>query len=80
MKDFKDMKDIIKAEDNKKKNIRIYIAALLAVQVITFSMAGCAASSTVTRASPPGPFVNTSMRGRPGSSVNESSENVPRMP
>jgi hypothetical protein len=54
MKDFKDMKDIIKAEDNKKKNIRIYIAALLAVQVITFSMAGCAASSTGTSASATG--------------------------
>ena len=45
MKDFKDMKDIMKAENNKKKNILIYIAALLAVQMITFSMAGCAVSS-----------------------------------
>ena len=42
MKKFKDMKDIIKAENRKKKNIRIYIAALLAVQLLMLPFSGCA--------------------------------------
>ena len=44
MKKFKDMKEIIKAENTKKKNIRIYIAALLAVQMLMLPLSGCSAS------------------------------------
>ncbi|MBQ9900921.1 MAG: carbohydrate-binding domain-containing protein [Clostridia bacterium] len=55
MKDFKDMNEIIKAENDKKKIIRIYIAALLAVQLLAMPLTGCAmaadSTSTATDAS-----------------------------
>ena len=50
MKKFKDMKDIIKAENRKKKNIRIYIAALLAVQLLMLPFSGCASSDSASYA------------------------------
>ena len=42
MKNLTNMSEIIKAENQKKKNIRIYIAALLAVQMLMLPMSGCA--------------------------------------
>ena len=42
MKNFKDMNEIIKAENDKKKIIRIYIAALLSVQLLAMPLTGCA--------------------------------------
>lgn len=41
MKNFKNMNEVIKAENQKKKNIRIYIAALLTVQMLMLPMSGC---------------------------------------
>ena len=45
MKSFKDMNEIIKAENRKKKNLRIYIAALLAVQMLMLPLSGCVSES-----------------------------------
>ena len=45
MKNFKNMNEIIKAENQKKKNIRIYIAALLAVQMLMLPMSGCVSAT-----------------------------------
>ena len=46
MKNFKNMTEIIKAENQKKKNIRIYIAALLAVQMLMLPMSGCTSAGS----------------------------------
>ena len=46
MKNFSNINEIIKAEDNKKKNIRIYIAALLAVQMLMIPLSGCTSGSS----------------------------------
>ena len=46
MKNFNNTNDIIKAENDKKKIIRIYIASLLAVQMLALPLAGCAASGS----------------------------------
>ena len=45
MKSFKDMNEIIKAENRKKKNLRIYIATLLAVQMLMLPLSGCVSES-----------------------------------
>ena len=45
MKSFKDMNEIIKAENRKKKNLRIYIATLLAVQMLMLPLSGCISES-----------------------------------
>ena len=45
MKNFKNMSEIVKAENQKKKNLRIYIAALLAVQMLMLPMSGCTVAS-----------------------------------
>ena len=45
------MTNIIKAENTKKKNIRIYIATLIAVQMLMMPLAGCASSGTSASAS-----------------------------
>ena len=45
MKNFKNMSEIVKAENQKKKNLRIYIAALLAVQMLMLPMSGCVSAT-----------------------------------
>ena len=45
MKTFKNMNEIIKAENGRKKNIRIYIATLLAVQMLMLPISSCSSSS-----------------------------------
>ena len=45
MKNFKNMSEIVKAENQKKKNLRIYIAALLAVQMLMLLMSGCVSAT-----------------------------------
>ena len=50
MKNFKNMSEIVKAENQKKKNIRIYIAALLAVQMLMLPMSGCTVASGTSSA------------------------------
>ena len=42
---MKKITDIMKAENNRKKNIRVYIATLIAVQMLMVPLAGCAASN-----------------------------------
>lgn len=51
MKNCKNMNEIIKAENNRKKNIRIYIATLLAVQMLVLPMSGCALAAGSSSAS-----------------------------
>ena len=50
MKNFKNMSEIVKAENQKKKNLRIYIAALLAVQLLMLPMSGCTVASGTSSA------------------------------
>ena len=50
MKNFKNMSEIVKAENQKKKNLRIYIAALLAVQMLMLPMSGCTVASGTSSA------------------------------
>ena len=45
MKSFKDMNEIIKAENRKKKNLRSDIATLLAVQMLMLPLSGCVSES-----------------------------------
>ena len=46
MKNAENMEKIIKAENDKKKIIRIYIAALLAVNLLAMPLSGCAANGS----------------------------------
>ena len=50
MKNFQNMNEVIKAENQKKTNIRIYIAALLAVQMLVLPMSGCTVASGTSSA------------------------------
>ena len=50
MKNFQNMNEVIKAENQKKTNIRIYIAALLTVQMLVLPMSGCTVASGTSSA------------------------------
>ena len=50
MKNNMNTNEIIKAENDKKKIIRMYIAALLTVQMLVFPLSGCASASGISSA------------------------------